>query len=295
LFDLRSAADVLKSVRGFAALSYASVEGSRMSSEFTVHNAAGYEQLMGRWSQKLAPGFIAFAGLRDGESILDVGCGTGSLTFALARAAKLKEISAIDYSPVFVDETIRRNTDPRIKVQQGDACALPFDTGTFDRALAMLVLHFVPEAGQAVAEMRRVVRAGGVVAATVWDHFGGMPAMRMMVDTVAVMSEAGRQLRHRYCFQPMMQPGEMKKTFVERGLADVTETQLVVRMDYLSFDDYWAPIAAGEGPLGKYVTTLGPAERARTEADVRGAYEAGRPDGPRSFGSIAWACRGIVP
>ncbi len=266
-----------------------------MTSTFNVHDAAGYEQLMGRWSQKLAPLFIDFAGLADGEKVLDVGCGTGSLTFALARTADLGEITAIDYSPVFVDEAIRRNTDPRITIRQADACALPFEDGTFDRALALLVLHFVPEASKAVAEMRRVVQPGGVVAAAVWDHLGGMPGMRMMVDTVAALSEGGRQLRGRYCFQPMMQPGEMKRTFVEQGLVDVGETQLMIRMDYQSFDDYWAPIAAGEGPLGKYIATLDAAELAHTEAAVRDAYEAGRPDGPRSFANVAWACRGIVP
>jgi len=266
-----------------------------MTSEFVVHDAAGYEQLMGRWSKKLAPLFIEFVGVENGEKVLDVGCGTGSLTFALARAADVGEITAIDYSSVFVEEAIRRNTDPRVRIRQADACALPFEDGTFDRALALLVLHFVPEAGRAVAEMRRVVRPGGVVSAAVWDHLGGMPGMRMVVDTVAALSEDGRQLRARYCFQPMMQPGEMKRTFIEQGLVDVTETELMVRMDYHSFDDFWAPIAAGEGPLGKYVATLNVAERARTDAAVRDAYEAGRPDGPRSFANVAWACRGIVP
>jgi len=177
-----------------------------MTLSFNVHDAAGYEQVMGRWSKKLAPLFIDFAGLANGEKVLDVGCGTGSLTFTLTKFADLGEISAIDYSPVFVEAANRRNTDPRIKIQQADACALPFEDDTFDRALALLVLHFVPEAGKAVAEMRRVVRPGGVVAAAVWDHLGGMSGMRMMVDTVAVLTEGGRQLRNRYCFQPMMQP-----------------------------------------------------------------------------------------
>ncbi|MBZ9795557.1 class I SAM-dependent methyltransferase [Mesorhizobium sp. ES1-4] len=266
-----------------------------MTSSFTVHDASGYEQLMGRWSRKLAPKFIDFAGLGPGERILDVGCGTGSLTFELAKSAELAAIAAVDFSAVFVEAAKRRNTDPRIDIKQADATALPFADDAFDRTLAMLVLHFVPEAGKAVAEMRRVTRPGGVVAAVVWDHLGGMTAMRMMIDTVAALSEGGRQMRSRYCFQPMTQPGEMKRTFVDQGLADVTETELMIRMEYQDFADYWAPISAGEGSLGKYMTTLGPAERERTEAAVRDAYEAGRPDGPRSFANVARACRGVVP
>lgn len=266
-----------------------------MASIFNVHNASGYEQLMGRWSQRLAPKFIEFAGLRDEEKVLDVGCGTGSLTFELAKSKKLKEIAAIDFSPVFVAEAIRRNTDPRITIKQADACALPFQDDAFDCALALLVLHFVPETGKAVAEMRRVVRSGGVVAAVVWDHLGGMPGMRMMVDTVAALSEGGRQLRSRYCFQPMMQPGEMKRTFLEQGLKNVEESELMIRMDYQNFDDYWAPLAAGEGPLGKYIVTLDDAEGKSVSKAVRAAYEAGRPDGPRSFANVAWAVRATVP
>ncbi|MBZ9849867.1 class I SAM-dependent methyltransferase [Mesorhizobium sp. CA14] len=266
-----------------------------MTSSFTVHAASGYEQLMGRWSRRLAPKFIDFAGLAGGEKILDVGCGTGSLTFELAKSGDLAEIQAIDFSPVFVAAAKERNTDPRVTIQQADATALPFADNAFDRALALLVLHFVPEAGKAVAEMRRVTRPGGVVAAVVWDHYGGMTGMRMIIDTVAALSESGRQMRSRYCFQPMMQPGEMKRTFVEQGLVDVAEAELMIRMDYADFDDFWAPIGAGEGPLGKYIAMLDAAEQKRVEAAVRDAYQAGRPDGPRSFANVAWACRGIVP
>jgi len=265
-----------------------------MPSTFTVQSASAYEQLMGRWSKKLAVPFLEFAGLANGERILDVGCGNGSLTFALAETPGLREIVAIDHSAVFVDEAAGLNTDSRITIRQADACDLPFEAGAFDRALSLLVLHFVPEAGKAVSEMRRVVRPGGTVAAAVWDHLGGMPAMRMMVDTVAALGEGGRRFRDRYCFQPMMQPGEMKQTFADQGLSNVTETQLMIRMTYSDFEDYWAPIAAGEGPLGKYVAALDTDERARTESAVRSAYEAGRPDGARSFASVAWVCRGVV-
>jgi hypothetical protein len=117
----------------------------------------------------------------------------------------------------------------------------------------------------------------------------------MVVDTLAVLSERGRQLRNRYVFQPMMQPGEMKQAFADQGLKDVAEDQLMIRMEYRDFDDFWGPIAGGEGPLGQFVGTLEGREQERANAAVRDAYESGRSDGPRSFANVAWACRGVVP
>ena len=93
-----------------------------MTSSFNVHKASGYEQLMGRWSRILAPLFINFVGVKAGERILDVGCGTGSLTFALPEAANIAEIAAIDYSPVFVEEASRRNKDPHQHRASGCLC-----------------------------------------------------------------------------------------------------------------------------------------------------------------------------
>jgi hypothetical protein len=119
--------------------------------------------------------------------------------------------------------------------------------------------------------------------------------MRMVLDTLAPIDRAADRLRGQYCFQPMMRPGEMRDTFLAQGLLDVVETSLMIRMDFESFDDFWAPIAAGEGPLGKYVAALDNVGRAKADEAVKAAYVAGQPDGPRSFAAVAWACRGRVP
>ncbi len=139
------------------------------ASDFAAHNADAYEQVMGRWSRRLAPLLIQFGGLADGDRVLDVGCGTGSLSFALAEAANVATVAGIDQAGVYVSFARSRTNDPRFGFQQADARALPFPDASFDRAFSMLVLQFIPDVDRAVAEMSRVVRPGGTVTAAVWE------------------------------------------------------------------------------------------------------------------------------
>jgi ubiquinone/menaquinone biosynthesis C-methylase UbiE len=131
-------------------------------------DAEAYEQMMGRWSRRLAPLLIRFGGLADGDCVLDVGCGTGSLTFTLPEIANVASVTGIDPADSFVEFARSRSTDPRTSFHTADARALPFENNSFDRVFSMLVLQFIPDAARAVAEMRRVVRLGGTVTAAVW-------------------------------------------------------------------------------------------------------------------------------
>ncbi|MGE5301907.1 MAG: class I SAM-dependent methyltransferase, partial [Alphaproteobacteria bacterium] len=132
-------------------------------------NADAYEYLMGRWSSVLAEKFLDFVGIRDGERILDVGCGTGALAASAAARTQRSEIVGIDPVAPFLDYARRRIPDPRVRFHLGDALNLPYATGSFDRCLSLLVIMFIRDAGRAVSEMRRVTRPGGSVAVCVWD------------------------------------------------------------------------------------------------------------------------------
>jgi SAM-dependent methyltransferase len=265
-----------------------------MPSTFNAHSAAAYEQVMGRWSRRLAPLFIDFVGVTDGECILDVGCGTGSLTFALPLAANVASVTGIDFARPYVEYARAANADQRITLRQGDACAMPFETARFDRAMAMLSLQFMPQPDQAVAEMRRVVRPGGIVAAAVWDSYGGMPSNRMFWDVAGLLDPDAIVRRGRMYFNPIVQVGGLGSLWRRAGLADVRETSLLIRMDFANFDDYWQPIASGEGSLGQYHASLDPASQMALRGRVRTAFLGGAEDGPRSFAAVALACRGMV-
>src|SRR5438477_9466122 len=124
-----------------------------MPSMFNARDAGNYEKLMGRWSQRLAPLFIAHAGIADGESVVEIGCGTGSLTFALTEAAALAGLTAIDHSAIYLAASQAKNRDPRIHLEEGDGCALRFADVSFDRAMSMLVLPaVVPDPALMIAE-----------------------------------------------------------------------------------------------------------------------------------------------
>lgn len=266
-----------------------------MSSTHLSRGADKYDSYMGRWSRRLAPMFLDFAGITDGERVLEVGCGTGSLTFILSSRAELSHVEAIDYNAEFVVAARNRNADPKINISEGDACSLQFADKAFDRALSMLVLHFVAEPERAIAEMLRVVRPTGVVAATVWNTFGGMPALRMFWDSAAILDPVAKQRRNSSLMRPMTQPNELRRAFVQAGLLDVTETELTIRMDFASFEDYWVPLMTGQGKHSEFMSTLPKPARRCIEDAVRANYLCDRPDGPRSFVGVAWAARGTVP
>ena len=140
-----------------------------MVSTFKAVNAQGYQQIMGRFSSRLATSFLSYIGQESGQTILDRGCGTGSMAFTLAQRGDHKSIVGIDVSEVYIEFARSRTDDARIRFEVADGSALPFDDNTFDRAVSQLVLQFMPDPFPAVQEMWRVAKPGGLIAACVWD------------------------------------------------------------------------------------------------------------------------------
>jgi SAM-dependent methyltransferase len=267
----------------------------RSSSTFVASRAAGYELQMGRWSRRLALEFVDFVGIGDGERVLDVGCGTGSLASVVAMRTRRSEIYGVDLAVPYVEHAAGTSRDPRLRFSVGDACALTFPDHAFDCVLSLLVLHFVPRPLEAIAEMRRVGRPGATVGAAVWDLRGGMVAGRLFLDTAAVLDPDADAHRARHMTRPLTRPNELAAAWRSAGFADVTETTLAIRMEYMGFDDYWSPYEGLDGPAAEYVATLTPEKRVVLRDAVRRAFLDGEPDGPRSFVAIAWAVKGRVP
>lgn len=266
-----------------------------MSSTFVSADGDGYDLQMGRWSRRLAPLFIEFAGITGGQRVLDLGCGTGSLTFALAQNPRIDAIQGIDISPIYVEHARVCTRDSRLDFQVGDACALPFANATFDHSLSMLVLQFVPKPERAVHEMCRVTRPGGTVAAATWDARGGYVAHRIVFDTAAMLDRNGHERRAKAYTRPMSRPGDLARAWRETGLKDVTQDMLTIRMEFESFTDFWAPAEGKDGPVAEYVGTLSAEGKVELREKIKLAYLDGEGDGPRSYAATAWVVKGKAP
>jgi SAM-dependent methyltransferase len=246
--------------------------------------AEAYDQFMGRWSSALAPQLAQFAGVRPGSRVLDVGCGPGALTGELVARLGPSAVSAVDPSVSFV--TAARQRNPGVDVRQAAAEQLPFPDGMFDAALAQLVVHFMADPVAGLAEMARVTRSPGTVAACVWDYAGEngplgpfWPAARALNPEVKDES-----------LLPGAREGHLEQLFREAGLGGVVQDAFSVSQDLSDFEEWWQPFTKRVGPAGAYVASLSVDQRAELRERCRSML----PPGPFTITARAWGARGVT-
>jgi len=247
-----------------------------------------YDSFMGRYSRPLAVSFADFAGVEAGQTAIDVGCGPGALTGELVARLGASSVTAVDPSPTFVADCAARHPD--VDVRAGAAEQIPADDARYDRALMQLVLHFVSDPPAAAAELRRVLRPGGVAAACVWDFEGGMEMLRAFWDAAVAIDPAAPDELRTLRFG---RRGEIADLLREADFVDVAESTLTVRATYADFDELWAGFLGGVGPAGAHCLSLPEDER---EALRQALFERlGSPPGMLTLDAIARCARGIAP
>lgn len=246
--------------------------------------AEAYDRFMGRYSRLLSPQLADLAGVRSGQRAIDVGCGPGALTAELVTRLGPAAVAAVDPSETFVAAAQARN--PGVDVRRASAEQLPFPDETFDAALAQLVVHFMSDPVAGLAEMARVTRQGGVVAACVWDHRGGH-------GPLAVFWQAARELDPGVDDESQLagtREGHLAELFEGAGLREIEETAHSANLEHPTFDAWWQPFTLGVGPAGSHVASLD----AEGQAELRERCRALLPAAPFVLTATAWATRGLA-
>jgi SAM-dependent methyltransferase len=227
-------------------------------------DGAAYEQMMGKWSRLAGDVFLDWLAPSPGLRWVDVGCGNGAFTELIVERCAPAEVQGIDPSEGQLAFARTRPSARIAKFHLGDAMALPFASHSFDIAVMALVIFFVPDPDKGVAEMVRVVRPGGTVAAYAWDILGGgfplepvQHEMRAMgLTTLRPPSFAVSRL------------DALRQTWAGAGLEAVETREITVQRTFTDFEDFWATCLLGAS-IGPTIASLAPADTAQLKSRVR--------------------------
>ena len=247
-------------------------------------SADAYDSFMGRYSVQLSAQLADLAGVERGQRVVDVGSGPGALTTELVRRLGPDSVAAADPSEPFVEAARERH--PGVDVRLAPAENMPFQDDEFDAALAQLVVHFMADPVAGLAEMARVTRPSGVVAACVWDLAGGRAPISPFWQAARELDPATTDESNR----AGARDSHLAELFTEAGLHDVEQSELSSTVEYETFEEWWQPYTLGVGPAGAHVKSLDDEQVAELRERCRQLL----PDPPFAVTAYVWAVRGLA-
>jgi SAM-dependent methyltransferase len=213
-----------------------------------------YDQWMGRWSRLLAEQFLRWLDIPAGSRWLDVCCGSGVVTEAIAENHSPRNVAGVDASPEQIAFANQHRKRPGISFEVADAMSIPFPDDSFDVAVCGLGLNYIPEPARALEEMQRVTTAEGVIAVYVWDYAEGAGFLRRFWDVAASVDPEAAHSDQARRF-PMCTPDGLRKLFQTADCKRIDLTPLEIVTRFSNFEEYWAPLLSGQGSAPNYLAT----------------------------------------
>jgi ubiquinone/menaquinone biosynthesis C-methylase UbiE len=251
-------------------------------------DGAAYERYMGAWSRLAGEQFLGWLSPAKGGRWLDVGCGNGAFTELLFERCAPASAKGIDPSEAQLAYARQRFASRPAEFVKADAMALPFPDGSFDAAVMPLVIFFVPEPAQGVAEMARVTAPGGLVAAYAWDMPGGGFPYAFVREELKALGVAFPSEPH----PEASRPEALRALWEGAGLRQVEVREISVTRTFDDFEDYWSTVLGGPA-FSALLKAMPPAPLETLKARLRARLPAGA-DGRITYGARANAAKGRV-
>lgn len=257
--------------------------------QIRFNDGAAYEEMMGKWSRLAGDVFLDWLAAPAGLRWADIGCGNGASTQLIFDRCAPAALSGIDPSPGQLDYARKRPVASLAEFTLGDAMELPYPGRSFDAAVMALVIFFVPDPAKGVAEMVRVTRPGGLVAAYAWD----MPGGGFPLDPILAELKALGMTPPRPPSADVSRIESMAELWTQAGLSDVETREISVRRHFADFDAFWHASTLG--------ATVAPTIAALPQPTVTALKDKVRArltvasDGGASYVARANAVKGRVP
>jgi SAM-dependent methyltransferase len=174
-------------------------------------------------------------------------------------------VHGIDAAQAQIAHASRKVVAGRANFQMGDAQSLPFERAAFDVVVSALVINFVPDRRQALAEMRRVARSGGLVAGYVWDFAAELspsgPFRLGMRDVIADVPELPGTEDSRL--------SALRMLFQHAGFTDIETRTIDVDVEFPDFEMFWDAQMPSYAPTTRMVVALDERAQAQLKEAVR--------------------------
>jgi ubiquinone/menaquinone biosynthesis C-methylase UbiE len=251
-----------------------------------------YEKFMGRWSNLIAKKFLDWLAVTPGKIWLDLGCGTGNLTKLILASNQPERVISIDSSSEFILQAKQTITNPNVQFKVGLAQALNLESKSVDVVVSGIMLNFVPDPEVALAEMIRVLKAGGTIGIFLWDYAEGMEMLRYFWDAAVELNNNAKEYDECIRF-PLCKEGHLESLLQKTNLKKIETVPIEVTTIFKNFDDYWMPFLGNVGPAPSYTMSLSAKDRNRLKDKLRETLPI-REDGSITLRARAWAIKAIA-
>ena len=256
--------------------------------EIRFDDGAAYERMMGTWSRIAGDVFLDWLDHAPGQIWLDIGCGNGAFSELIVTRTAPSAVHGVDPSEGQLAFARTRPHADKMQFRQGGAMELPYADNAVDAATMALVLFFVPEPSQGVAEMARVVKPGGSVSAYAWDMLGGGFPQEPLFNELRAMGHTPPGPPRADASQRAV----MEQLWKDAGLRDVETRIIKVERTFDSFDDLWTSLLPSPS-IKSSIAIMSAAEAQELQERARRVFPAAS-DGSITYPAWANAVKGKV-
>lgn len=253
-------------------------------------DGTAYEQFMGRWTRAIGTIFLDWLAPPTDARWLDIGCGTGVFTDLIVSTCSPATVVAIDPSEPQIELARKKPIAQRVDFRVADAQKLPFSDKAFDVVVSALVINFISDRPQALAEIGRVCHPHGVIASYVWDFAAQRGPVSVIRDGLCQVGA-----------KPPPVPGTehsglepLTSLFARAKLIDIGSRTIDVTMSFADFNEFWRSQTPSYTTMGKMIAALSETDREKVIDWVRTRLPAG-PDGRITYSARANAIKARVP
>jgi enediyne biosynthesis protein CalE5 len=207
---------------------------------------------------------VADARLRSGMQVLDLGSGTGYPALLGAHTVGPSgRMIGMDLAEQMLAIARRKAAAlglENVTFRTGDATSLPFEANSFDAVTSRFCLMFLPEIPKVGAEISRVLRPGGWVAAAVWSAPEKNPSIGLSMEAIKKVVELPPPDPTAPGIFRLAIPGDLAGIMQQAGLIDVTEQEFLAEWSYASADEYYTSLMEIAAPVQNLMARLSAAQ-----------------------------------